>query len=145
MKPVPKEFTIRGETKKEKEKRLDGIWGLCILTRAGFRSELSGIPRDPENGIYLDPHHIARKPCYTLRYSLDNGICLTKGEHKYDAHGSDPERFREKVKRLRGRDIFEKLHQIRWTKTAGLEDIEMYLTFKLKELEAEYARKQKKS
>ena len=142
---VPKEFSIRGESKKDKEKRCDAIWGLCILTRAGFRSEISGKPRDPENGIYLDPHHIIKKPCYSLRYSLENGISLTKGEHKYEAHGSESERFREKVKRLRGKDVFEKLYQIRWTKSADLDTIELYLTVKLKELEAENERKQKES
>jgi hypothetical protein len=135
---VPKKFSLRGETQKEKEKRCDELWGLCIFTRAGFKSELSGVPRNPQEGIYLDPHHIAKKPCYSLRYSLENGICLTKGEHKYDAHGPDPERFREKIKRLRGKDIFEKLHIIRWTQSANIETIEMYLRNELKKLEGRH-------
>lgn len=57
------------------DKQLDKLWGDCIKARAGRRSEVSGA-----TGI-LHPHHIMQKPNHRLRWELDNGVCLTGGEH----------------------------------------------------------------
>ena len=57
------------------DKQLDKLWGDCVKARAGMKSEFSGNP-----GI-LHPHHIMQKPNHRLRWELDNGVCLTGGEH----------------------------------------------------------------
>ena len=57
------------------QKRCDALWSLAIKARAGQKSELSGSPKN------LRAHHVFQKGNLLLRYSLDNGICLTESEH----------------------------------------------------------------
>jgi hypothetical protein len=101
-------------------KKLDKTWSLIIKLRAGNKSELS------EKTENLDSHHIVRKPCYFLRYDLDNGICLTSYEHRYGIHGSHEEEYREHIKAVRGKDIYEKL-MLRKNNTCDLKLIEILL------------------
>lgn len=63
-------------------KTLDKLWADCIKARAGMQSEY----RKAEG--YLHAHHILGKSSYRLRWDLNNGICLTGGQHKFIAHGS---------------------------------------------------------
>lgn len=114
-------------TRKEIRKRLDILWADIIKLRAGYESEISG---GTEN---LQAHHIAKKPCDFLRYDLDNGICLTSSEHVWGIHGKDEEEYRERIKLIRGQDIYEKL-RMRRNNTCDLRLIEMYLRKKLEEL-----------
>lgn len=115
---------------KKLKKHLDDLWREYIKLRAGSKSELSG-----KEGA-LDCHHITRKPNNFLRYDLDNGICLSKWEHRYGIHGNHEEEYRELIKQVRGNDIYEKLRPRR-NYTCNLRDIEIYLTQKLKELKNE--------
>jgi len=57
------------------DRTLNKLWGDCIKARAGMRSEFSG------NAGTLHPHHIMQKQNHRLRWELDNGVCLTAGEH----------------------------------------------------------------
>jgi hypothetical protein len=106
-------------------KKLDKLWSEIIKLRAGMQSELTG------KTISLDSHHIYRKPNYALRYSLDNGICLTSYEHRYGIHGAHEEEYREKIKAVKGNDIYEKLRLMRNT-TVDLKLIEIYLENEIK-------------
>lgn len=86
----------------------DKLWSLAVKANAGFKSELSGKTEG------LNSHHLRGKGNYSQRYSLLNGFCCTKGEHFYGFHNtSRREQYEEKVKRLRGTDIFETLNGLK--------------------------------
>lgn len=67
---------------KKLDKKLDELWSYAVKLRAGFKSELSGKTEG------LNSHHILGKSTHRLRWDIDNGICITNGEHKFIAHGS---------------------------------------------------------
>jgi len=114
---------------KDLVKETEEIWKLCVKARAGWKSEISG------GTSGLSPHHILEKPNYPLRFLLENGIACTNGEHQ-DAHSiARRERFEERVKRLRGADIYDKLRMVKNMPT-GKTDLyatRFYLFGKLKE------------
>ena len=62
-------------THKQLKKKCDKLWALCVKARAKNRSELS----NKEGRLHA--HHVMKKPNLFLRYNLDNGFCLTNGEH----------------------------------------------------------------
>jgi len=99
------------------KKVCDVVWGDIIKKRAGYRSEYSGKLGIQAGGIErLNAHHIVGKPNLRLRYELNNGICLTGGEHKFIAHHTGrQEMFRERVKEIKGNDIYDKLNALRHT------------------------------
>ncbi len=118
--------------KKESIKWLDYLWSLVIKSRAGFKDEISG-----EEDVILNAHHIVGKPNIRLRYlELNNGISISIGRHKFQAHGSQDaqESFREEVMKLRGKNIYTKLHKLKNTcekMTSG--EIEQYLLKHIKQ------------
>lgn len=120
---------INKPSKKILIKECDGLWSEIILRKAGFRSEISGLPgRQIDNdGHILQAHHIARKPNYRLRYELENGIALTIGEHKRGIHGTDEELYRERIKKVKGQDIYERMSLLRNASSPSLELIKIYL------------------
>lgn len=62
------------------KKDCDGLWAKIVKLKAGNKSEYSGKTDS------LNAHHVFGKPNFRLRYELDNGVCLTNGEHFYIAH-----------------------------------------------------------
>jgi curved DNA-binding protein CbpA len=91
-------------------KKSDDLWKEICLFRAGYKSELSGKLCHKHGGSdILQVHHIARKPNYALRYDLEGGIVLTKGEHTFGIHGEREEEYRAKIKEVKGADIYERL------------------------------------
>ena len=85
-----KHLKTRHSAFKNKRRGADRLWADIIKARAGYKSEISG---KTEN---LQAHHVHKKPNLALRYSLDNGICLTAGEHLRFAHGPDSYAWRDK-------------------------------------------------
>jgi len=87
----------------------DKLWAKLIKLRAGNKSELSG------KTDRLNAHHLAGKPNYWLRYmELDNGFSCTAGEHIFGFHNAGrAESYRNRVKGLRGSDIYERLEQVK--------------------------------
>lgn len=121
---------------KSLKKQCDDLWILAVKLKAGYKSELSYQEGRQIGGEHiLHSHHIARKPNHRLRYELDNGICLTAWEHRYGIHGDHEESYREKIKRVRGEDIYEKLSLLRNAKSKDLRLTKMYLENKIKELQ----------
>lgn len=63
---------------------------------------------------YLNAHHIYTKHNYSVRWDLDNGICLCAGHHtfnsKFSAHKT-PAEFMEWIKEKRGLEWYERLRQ----------------------------------
>jgi len=100
------------------------LWREIIFLRAGYRSELSGKPGHQfmKGGTVLHPHHILRKPNYCLRFSLDNGICLTEWEHSRGIHGKHEEKYRRLIIEKRGADIYDRLYLMKQNTT------DLYLT-----------------
>jgi hypothetical protein len=105
-KSVPKK--IKKPTHKQLKAYLDQLWSLCVKVRAGFRSELSGKTEA------LQSHHLLAKPNYVLRYSLDNGISVTSGEHHYGFHNPNRQyEYNKRVEALRGKNVFDKLYDLK--------------------------------
>jgi hypothetical protein len=101
-----------------------------VKLKAGNKSEISG---KTEN---LHSHHIVGKPGYRLRYELDNGICLTAGEHFYGVHNQGRMReYEYKIRAIKGADIFERLEKLKNEKSKSLVFVKLYLERELKKLE----------
>ena len=80
------------------KKKADNVWAEIIKVRAGYRSEFSGKEGRQIGGDYiLNSHHIVGKPNFTLRYSLENGMCLTSGEH-FQLHRNS--NYKRKIEKL---------------------------------------------
>lgn len=110
------------------KKICDRLWAECIKARAGWKSELSGKTEG------LNAHHLRGKSSYALRYNLDNGICCTNGEHFYGFHHTERRvTFEERVKALRGAEIFEKLESLKhYPGKVDLGMVRVYLEHSLK-------------
>lgn len=102
-----------------------------MKSRAHYQSELSG------NKKKLSAHHLRGKANYIMRFSLDNGFCCSSGEHYYGFHNTGRRAaFEERVKAIRGKDIFEKLeHMSRFKGKTNLFMVKVYLMQKFKEFE----------
>lgn len=129
---------MRKKTQKPSQrlkKECDALWGEIIKKRAGYRSEVSNKKGRQIGGDYiLHPHHIAKKPNNRLRYEISNGICLTAGEHNFGIHGSQEEKYRDLIKRVRGNDIYERLSLLRNGKSDDLRMVKIYLEQELEKL-----------
>lgn len=117
---------------KNLKKENDKLWAECIKARAGYMSELS------KQIGYLQAHHILGKKNYSLRYDLDNGICLTYSEHIYGIHNQSKSlHYLEQIKAVIGRERWERLNKNRELKKETLQVINEYLRTKLKEFKNE--------
>lgn len=133
--------------------KCDSLWLELIKLKAGYCSEISDKEGTQIGGSYiLNAHHINNKPNFHLRYSLENGICLTQTEHKYEAHANDTrkvlggkpkrlsfkgkrpyEEFKQKVRDLRGEDIYERLDVLKHDNTKlDLNDVKEMLEEEIK-------------
>ena len=120
---------------KSLKKQCDDLWYECVKLKAGYKSEISYKEGRQIGGEYiLNAHHIARKPNYRLRYELDNGICLTSGEHHFGIHGKDEEKYRDLIKQAKGQDVYERMSLLRNAKSKDLRLIKIYLEQQIKEL-----------
>lgn len=116
----------------------DNLWKEIIKFRAGYKCELTGLKGrqiDKDNGCILDAHHLIGKSNYALRYNLDNGICLARGKHIYNAHNeSRKEQFKQEVITYKGYDIYTELRKFKFKTSTSLEMYKLYLTHELKKL-----------
>ena len=72
------------------DKKLLAYWREAVLERAGHRCEY---PECTVNYTQLHPHHFYTRSITSLRYDIDNGICLCPYHHTmgpYAAH-RDPD------------------------------------------------------
>ena len=78
---------VNKETKAYKEKQVRKVrnrclklWKECVKLRAGNKCEATGTTEQ------LNCHHIEDYKMHSyLRYSVNNGICLSPGSHKFSA------------------------------------------------------------
>ena len=142
MRPYPKQRLIGRSVMKSRwkktpiRKECDKLWSEIILKKAGYMSEIPPFHMGKQIGgdHTLVAHHIARKPNFRLRYEIENGICLTTGEHHYGIHGSQEEKYRELIKRIKGEDIYDRMLLFKNSKSPSLILVKMYLEDKLKKL-----------
>jgi hypothetical protein len=95
--------------KKNTDKTLLKAWGTAVKDKAGYKCEY---PDCNVNYTQTHPHHIFSRRHVSLRYSLDNGICLCPVHHtmgSFSAH-KDPT-FKDRLisTGVRSADLFEKL------------------------------------
>ena len=122
MKPKRKDFrpTI---------KELDKLWAKAVKLRAGMRSEYKHISES-----YIAAHHIIGKPTHALRYNLDNGVCITVGQHKFVAHHAGrQDDFRRWALQKRG--VTEEQLRLTSRNRVDMWGMKIYLEQKLKDLE----------
>ena len=99
-------------TKKKKKKKitrnmLDALYSKIVRTRAGNRCEYDGCGSTGS----CQCHHIFGRVNYSVRWYLDNGICLCATHHKFgkwSAHQS-PLWFGNWLMKTRGKKWYEDL------------------------------------
>jgi hypothetical protein len=108
--------------------KCDRLWSEVIKIRAGYESELNG------NIDNIQSHHILGKNTYSLRYALENGICLTLQQHLFGVHNHNPKIASEyfkliinKLEEREGDDILLKLELIEKTKVDDLKLMYIFL------------------
>ena len=111
---------------------LEKLWSECVKARAGYKSEYS------KKTDSLNSHHIHGKPTYRLRFELDNGVCITAGEHKFIAHHAGREdKFKDWACGLRGFDRDKARLLSNQAGSSDLFAVQIYLKQKLKEFKGE--------
>ena len=118
---------------KSLKKICDDLWKEIALIKAGHKSELSGKEGRKIGGEHiLKVHHIARKPNYRLRYELDNAIVLTSWEHRFGVHGDHEEEYRERIKKVKGEDIYSRMLLLKREGKTDLKLVKIFLENELK-------------
>lgn len=109
---------------------LDKLWSLKVKEHAGFKCEIC------ECTIGLSSHHFIARHNHSVRWFLENGVCLCDKCHtssEFSAH-QNPAWFIKQMLKLRGLDWLEQLSQqsvklFLWKK--NLEKIREYLAANL--------------
>lgn len=87
---------------------LDTLWSEIIKLRAGNKCEYCG------KTTYLNSHHIFSRSNMSVRWDLENGVCLCAGHHmlsNFSAHKS-PLEFAEWLRETRGEEWYTKLRKL---------------------------------
>jgi hypothetical protein len=120
------------KTKKLKSIRVqcDELWAQAVKLRAGNKSQLSG---KTEN---LNAHHIVGKPNLRLRHELNNGICLTAGEHIFGIHNEGRrELYMQKIEKIIGTETIKQLRELKFSGSkTDLHAVRTYLINEIKKL-----------
>jgi len=87
------------------DKQLDDLWSVLVKKIAGYRCEYCGLDR------HLTSHHIFSRSSKSVRWDLENGLCLCAEHHtisRNSAHGS-PKKFKEWLKNYKGEEWYDSL------------------------------------
>lgn len=124
--------------KKKLYQKIEELWKKAVKLRAGMKSELGG------SGVQNHAHHIIGKSTYALRYSLENGICITGGEHMkcHDPDAKVALQYQKKCLKVRKIDYDELKLLSNQVGSVNLMEMEEHLKSKIKEFEAAYAKRQ---
>ncbi|MCK4320968.1 hypothetical protein KAX08_00395 [candidate division WOR-3 bacterium] len=93
--------------------QLDKLWAEIIKKRADYRCEY----REPANRCkkmtYLNTHHIFSRSNLSVRWDLDNGVCLCSGHHTLNNNSAHkaPAEFIEWIKEMWGIEWYENLRK----------------------------------
>lgn len=94
---------FRGKT--PKQNNVDNLWSEIVKTRAGNKCEYCGIERS------LNSHHIFSRSNHSVRWDVNNGICLCASHHllgNFSAHKA-PLEFADWIKEKRGEEWYDNL------------------------------------
>lgn len=92
---------------KPKKKTLDELWSKIVKDRAGNKCEYCGKTE------YLNSHHIFSRSNHSVRWDVENGVCLCAGHHvlsSFSAHKA-PLEFAEWLKETRGEGWYDELRR----------------------------------
>ena len=97
--------TLEKQSRKSIRKELDELWAELVKKRAGYKCERSGKTR------YLNSHHIFSRSNLSVRWDLDNGVCLNAGWHTLQTNSAHkaPIEFIEWIKDKRGEKWYQEL------------------------------------
>lgn len=107
------------------EKKLDTAWSLLVKQKAGFRCEYCGTTRA------LNSHHIYSRGNHSVRWSLENGICLCVTHHiglEFSPHKTGM-KFATWITRKRGQQFMDNL-EMKAGKTGKMHVFEKELILK---------------
>jgi hypothetical protein len=92
-----------------KKRTLDDIWSEIIKIKAGNKCEFENCTKT----TYLNSHHIFSRTNLSLRWDINNGICLCSGHHllKNDSAHKAPIEFIEWLKIKRGENWYNYLRK----------------------------------
>lgn len=82
QKPKGKQKKPSSAKKINYQQEAQALWSKIIRLRAGNKCEMSGLTSS--DGHILQSHHlfqVSSNRCF--KYDLNNGICLTQGQHAY--------------------------------------------------------------
>ena len=85
-------------------KELDALWRTLVKLKVGDKCEMCGKPDGQGRGHSLNAHHIFGRSNYSVRWDVENGVCLTAGNHTLTTHSAHkaPIEFIEFMKKRRG-------------------------------------------
>ena len=113
---------------KPKVKDLDKLWSTAVKLRAKMKSEYKDI-----GDTNLHAHHIIGKSTHSLRWNLDNGVCVTGGQHFYAAHVQGrSQAFKDWA--LKHRGVTEEQLKLTSRNRVDLFGMKLYLEQKIKDL-----------
>ena len=114
----------KGE-KSKLEKKMDTLWSLIIRSIGVCEvCESQGLS---SVGKVLNAHHIYGRRDFSLRWSVENGVCLCVSHHTFSPHLSAhqaPEEFHEWLVANKGQVFLDDLRQMRELKTYSLADLQ---------------------
>ena len=92
-------------SRKKLKDNLDVLWAELVKKRAGYKCERSG-----KTG-YLNSHHIFSRSNLSVRWDLDNGVCLNAGWHtlQTDSAHKNPIEFINWIRDRRGVKWYEEM------------------------------------
>ena len=103
-----KKLKKRGTSRKTWRNKCDKKWSEKVKERADYQCEFCKTDR------YLNAHHIYSRSNLTMRYNLDNGVCLCSGHHTlssmFSAHKT-PLEFLEWIKSKRGDKWYDSIRE----------------------------------
>ncbi len=100
-------------TRRKLRDQLDKLWAEIIKQRAGNRCEHRTYAVRCKKITYLNTHHIFSRSNLSVRWDLDNGVCLCSGHHTLNncsAHKA-PAEFIEWIKEMWGIEWYENLRK----------------------------------
>ena len=93
------------KTRTSKKRKLDRLWSTLVKERANHKCEYCG------KTTHLNSHHIFSRNNHSVRWDLENGVCLCPSHHvlgNFSAHKA-PIEFSEWLKETRGEEWFNNL------------------------------------
>jgi len=93
--------------------QLDKLWSEIVKQRAGYRCEFRVPGVRCKKTTYLNAHHIFSRSNLSVRWDLDNGVCLCSGHHTLNNNSAHkaPVEFIEWIKEMWGLEWYEDLRK----------------------------------